>query len=233
MNSQLSEEVQRAEQQILENYRLQDSLRQQITKEGCLQEELQRSLEYFRAEDMKQQYTISSIQRQLENLRSGERAKGLRDTIRHKTVEIEKLTEQARKNERKLEEKDERIKRLTATINKEKEATAARWKGEVLGHGISLDSIEITGSVFQLLKDIDSAQKANEAATATRAFLAIVNTRMIFTPDETNEDETNEIQDLIANLTRLVDKADGAEGFKQLIDDVFSLYDALGGTANS
>jgi hypothetical protein len=59
-------------------------------------------------------------------------------------VEIERLTEQARKQERELEEKDRQIERLIATIKKsvatiqEKEATATRWKGEVLSHGIQL-----------------------------------------------------------------------------------------------
>jgi hypothetical protein len=58
-------------------------------------------------------------------------------------VEIERLTEQARKQERELEEKDRQIERLIATIKKsvaiqEKEATATRWKGEVLAHGIQL-----------------------------------------------------------------------------------------------
>ena len=41
-----------------------------------------------------------------------------------------------------------------------------------------------------------------------------MNIYMIFTLDETNKDETNEIQDLITNLTRLIDKADRVEGFK-------------------
>jgi chromosome segregation ATPase len=254
LNGQLSEEVRKAEQQILECDRLKDSLRQEIANETDLQKELrntaeenanlQRRLEYFRAEDIKQQHTISSIQRQLQNLYSEERAQGLQHTIHHKTVEIEKLTEQARKQEMKLEEKDRQIERLTATIKKsvatiqEKEATATRWKGEVLAHSIqSLDrlrtdkisiSTEITDSVFQLLKGIDSARKANEAATAIRAFLATVNTRMIYATNEINK-----IKDLIANVTYLVDKADGQEAFKQLIDDVSSLHNALKSTANS
>ena len=98
LNGQLSEKVQRAEQQILEYDRLKDSLRQDIANKGRLQEELYnaskqntnlwRSLEYFRAENIKQQHTFSSI-RQLENFRSGERAKRLQQTISHKTVEIE------------------------------------------------------------------------------------------------------------------------------------------------
>ena len=200
MNSQLLEEVRKAEQQILEYDRLQDSLRQEIANEARLQKELrnsaeenanlQRRLEYFRAEDIKQQHTISSIQRQLKSLHSEERAKGLQHTIRHKTVETERLTEQARKQERELEEKDGQIERLIATIKKsvatiqEKEATATRWKGEVPAHGIqSLDrlradkisiSTEITDSVFQLLKGIDSAQKASEAATAIPTFLKTI-----------------------------------------------------------
>ena len=76
-----------------------------------------------------------------------------------------------------------------------------------------LNSIEITGSVFQLLKDIDSAQKVNKATTTIRALLEIVNIRLIFTPGDINKDETNEIRDLITNLTYLIDKANRLEGF--------------------
>lgn len=105
-------------------------------------------------------------------------------------MEIERLTEQARKQERELEEKDRSIERLIATIKKsvatiqEKEATATRWKEEVLAHGIqSLDRLKadkisittkIRGSVIQLLKGIDSAQKASEAATAIPTFLKTI-----------------------------------------------------------
>jgi hypothetical protein len=82
--------------------------------------------------------------------------------------------------------------------------------------------------VFQLLKGIDSARKANEAATAIRAFLTTVNTRMIYATNEINK-----IKDLITNVTDLVDNADGPEAFKQLIDDVSSTHNALKSTANS
>ena len=44
--------------------------------------------------------------------------------------------------------------------------------------------------------------------------------------------ETNEIKDLITNVTDLVDKADGPEAFKQLIDDISSLNNALKSSAN-
>jgi hypothetical protein len=75
--------------------------------------------------------------------------------------------------------------------------------------------------VFQLLKGIDSAQKASEAATAILAFLKTINTRMSYATNETNE-----IKDLFANVTDLVGKGDGPEAFKQLIDDTSSLNNA-------
>jgi hypothetical protein len=45
--------------------------------------------------------------------------------------------------------------------------------------------------------------------------------------------EINEIKDLITIVTDLVDKADGPEAFKQLIDDISSLNNALKSSANS
>jgi hypothetical protein len=45
--------------------------------------------------------------------------------------------------------------------------------------------------------------------------------------------EINEIKDLITNVTDLVDKADVPEAFKQLIDDISSLNNALKSSANS
>jgi hypothetical protein len=73
----------------------------------------------------------------------------------------------------------------------------------------------VTDSVFQLLKGIGSARKATEAAATIRAFLATVNTRMIYATNEING-----FTDLITNVTDLVDEANGPEAFKQLIDDV-------------
>ena len=69
--------------------------------------------------------------------------------------------------------------------------------------------------MFQLLKGIGSARKATEAAATIRAFLATVNTRMIYATNEING-----FTDLITNVTDLVDEANGPEAFKQLIDDV-------------
>jgi hypothetical protein len=140
--------------------------------------------------------------------------------------------------------KGRQIERLTATIKKsvatlkEKEAAAAALKVGVLGHTIrSINSIrankisiciKITGSVFELLKGIDSARKADKAAIAIRSYLVTAEKRMMYITEETKE-----IHDLIKNITRLVDNAKGPEAFRLLIDDVSSLGKGLKSAGNS
>lgn len=228
-NRELLDKLEEAEKKLLENDELRDSFREQIANEERLQQEiqqsldentsLQRSLDYFRGEDTKQQNAISSLQNQMKKLDSAERAEGFRATIRHKTVEIEKLTEQLGKQEETVKQKERLITELFSKIKantalvEEKEAHVAGWKGNALAHSLnSLDQImadrvsigiDITTIVFKLLKGINSRQKADEAVSAIQAFLAKSEKRMNYAAKTMNQTK-NDIESLIADVRGLV-----------------------------
>jgi chromosome segregation ATPase len=246
-----SEEIQELEQQILENERFRDSLRQDAAQEALLQQQLRRTAEenenlqdrlsFFRAEDQKQQRTISSIKRQLQRLSSDKRYKGLQQTVRYKTVEIEKMSEQA---QREQQAKDTQIAKLGAILTtniatiKEKEATIAHLKGALLKKDIpTLDKIRadkvsmsfgVADTVFQNLKGIDSALKAKRAITTVRAFLETQSSHIthILTCAE-------EVQSLIRHIIHFVNNTQGPEGIKQLMDDVWQVRDTFKPSAES
>lgn len=246
--------VQQLDLEISENNRLRDSLHQDLAQQTLLQEQLrstakekedlENTIAYFRSEDQQQQRTISSIQRQLKQLSSEERYKGLEQTVRHKTAEIEKLNEQARKKEKTLQEKDTQILRLTATITKsittmkENEKTIARLKGEVFAHSIPpLDliradkvsmSLEIADTVFKMLRDIDSRRKAANAVIQIQDFIKTQHSRLAHITQTASE-----IHDLLTDITRLASKAHTAEEMKKFIDDVCELRKKLQNTANT
>jgi chromosome segregation ATPase len=239
-----SKEIRKLEQQILENDRLLDSLRQDAAEQALLQqqlrstaqenENLQDRLAFFRAEDQKQQHTISSIKRQLQRLSSDERYKGLQQTVRYKTVEIEKMNEQV---QREQHVKDTKIAKLEAILTtniatiKEKEATIAQLKGALLKKDVpTLDKIradkvsmtfEVADTVHQNLKGIDSALKARRAVTTVLAFLEAQSSHIthISTCAE-------EVQSLIRDIIHLVKNTQGPEGIAQLMNDVRQVRDA-------
>lgn len=149
-DAELPENVRKLELKISENKKLRDSLHQDAARELRLQEQLrstieengrlQHSLGFLQVKDLKQQYTISSIQRQLQQFKSGEKYKGLQQTARYKTVEIEELKEQVRRQDKELQKKDAQITRYIASVEKDK--AVARLKGEILAHNIpSLDNV--------------------------------------------------------------------------------------------
>jgi hypothetical protein len=129
------------------------------------------------------------------------------------------------------------IKKSVAIL-KEKEATVAALKGDILGHTIrSINSIrankisiciKITRSVFELLKGIDLARKANKAALTIRSYLVIAEKRIIYITEETKE-----IHDLIKNITRLINNTKGLEAFRLLINNISSLEKGLKSAGNS
>lgn len=137
--------------------------------------------------------------------------------------------------------KDRQIKRLTATIQKSVETLkiqdeiVSNLKGNILSYGVkSLDNMtinkisiakDITTSVFNLLKDVDSTRKANNAVNVIHSYLETAERRMFFITEETKE-----IQCLIKNMTDLVKQAKGPITFKLLISDVYSLVEAFEGT---
>jgi hypothetical protein len=115
---------------------------------------------------------------------------------------------------------------------KEKNATIADLWGGVIGHSInSLDEIrqnkistgiEITDSVLKLLKDIDSPRKADHAVSTIRNYLSTTKARIAYVTEERKQ-----IEDLIRDIMKLVDKATGPMEFCQLITDVSSLKKGL------
>lgn len=184
------------------------------------------------------------MQRKLKHLNSDERYKGLEQTVRDRTVEIEKLNELADRKEKELQEKDAQISRLTTTITKSittmrgKDKTIAQLKGEILGHSIpSLDmiradrismSLKVANTVFGMLKNIDSSSKASNAIIQINDFIKTQHSRLAYVTQTASE-----IDDLLTDITRLASKAHTAEEMKNFIDDVCELRKKLENTANT
>ena len=247
-HAKLSDSMDELQQKISENDRLQDSLHQDVAREALLQgqlrstikenEHLQRSLDFFQAEDLKQQQTISNIKRQLQDYKTGEKYKGLQQTARYKTVEIEQLKEQARRQEKELQEKDAQVTRLTASIKqsvatiRESNRTVARLKGEILAQDIpSLDniqaekismSVKLADTVLEVLEGGGSGQKPADTIATVRDFLKTEDARLTYILTDLFN-----IRELVKDMAALANETNGAEEIETLIGDVRELTNGL------
>jgi chromosome segregation ATPase len=241
----LSKELEEAEARVQENDKLREDLRAKAEIERQLQEKLQNSLDnaetlsssvrFYRAANKKQMETISSYKKRLLKLEDEKRAAGFGKAIREKEVEVKKLTEQVKRLNTQMEQK-QRLLNLTLLKAKESAAIAKQKEQEATGWALTsafqkFDTFkierfefgkEIVNAVFNALRGINSTKKAQEAVTTIHRLLAMVEFHIRHYRKDM-EATIKDIHGLTKNIKELVEKAKEPQDFTKLIDDVRAL----------
>lgn len=223
---------------------IQSGERLQIEYQAALAkaQDLRSSTDFYKKADSNQVKVITSLQRKVATLQEVERKSGYTKTINGQKAEIEQLISRQTQLEFELQKsRDIVTKSLTrmaeqAKIAKEAKKEAAVSRGHALGTtGSLLDRLsqtntdfakDIVDTVFTMLKDLDSEQKAEEALAGIEGYLSRQG-NIIYDFAKNVASNGGEVQDLIKDLQKKIPTQPMPKEVESFISYVRGLQSAL------